>query len=113
MAKKLPPSTGASSSIGRATAKGYKVVLVSRNADKLERVADQIAIDGGLALVLTADLEVEGECARLYDEITTDVGQVDVLVSGAGSGWYGFSDEMPWVEAPRMIDTKIKAMANI
>jgi short-subunit dehydrogenase len=70
-------------------------------------------IDGGEALVLAADLEVEEECSRLYDEITTNVGQVDVLVNSAGSSWYGFSDEMPWVEARRMIDLNIKAMANL
>ena len=56
---------------------------------------------------------MEGECARLYNEITTNVGQVDVLVNSAGSSWYGYSDEMPWVEARRMIDINIKAMANL
>ncbi len=56
---------------------------------------------------------MECECARLYVEITADVGQVDVLVNSAGSGWYGFSDEMPWAEALEMIDINIKAMANL
>jgi NAD(P)-dependent dehydrogenase (short-subunit alcohol dehydrogenase family) len=78
--------TGASRGIGRATAQkfaalGANVALVAREATLLHELAEQI---GGRTKVIAADLTDPEACARAVDEVTADLGPVDVLVSCAG-----------------------------
>jgi len=72
------------------------VVLVARRRERLERLADEIRAEGGIAQIITADLTSEADRARLCDQ----TGPTDVLVNNAGLGWYGYGDEMtgrpPW-----------------
>ena len=61
MASKLVLITGASSGIGEATAKRYgaggaHVLLLARNAARLDRVAESIRGDGGSATPYVIDL---------------------------------------------------------
>lgn len=77
--------TGASSGIGAATAvrlaqAGYHVVLAARRADRLEKVAEQIAAAGGEAT--TAPLDVTDRPA--VDAFAAGLPQCDVLVCNAG-----------------------------
>lgn len=86
--------TGASSGIGRATArelaaKRANVVLASRNRERLEGVArDLITLPGRLLVVptdVTERLAVEALVRRTLEEF----GSVDILVNNAGMGLYG------------------------
>jgi NAD(P)-dependent dehydrogenase (short-subunit alcohol dehydrogenase family) len=77
--------TGAGSGIGRATAlllaqEGASVVLAGRRVEKLKEVAAEIEAAGGATHVLPTDLGDLESVRRLLD----DVGDVDVLVNGAG-----------------------------
>ena len=81
--------TGASSGIGRATARslakaGADVVLVARSEDKLETLRSEIETDGGNACVHAADLADSDATRELVDDIRECHGHVDVLVSNAG-----------------------------
>ena len=61
--------TGASSGIGRATAKalgreGARVVCAGRRADRLNETVEAIRASGGEALAASGDVREEAVCAR-------------------------------------------------
>ncbi|ORV83262.1 SDR family oxidoreductase [Mycolicibacterium iranicum] len=79
--------TGASSGIGEATARlltarGARVVLGARRADRLDMLADQL----GTAEVATVatDVTAAKDSQRLVDTAVERFGRLDVLVSNAG-----------------------------
>lgn len=83
--------TGASSGIGKATAKriaaeGAQVVLLARTESDLETVADSIRENGGTASIAPVDLSERDDVGRVADEIQSTVGDPDILVNSAGVG---------------------------
>jgi NAD(P)-dependent dehydrogenase (short-subunit alcohol dehydrogenase family) len=78
--------TGASSGIGRATAKlfagnGAKVVLVGRNKIALDEVVGTLT---GEAATILADVTVEGDCERTVRDTIARFGRMDILINAAG-----------------------------
>jgi short-subunit dehydrogenase len=84
--------TGASSGIGRELARelgarGARLAIGARRAERLESLADEIEAAGGeRPAALPADLAQRGEADRLADGATAALGGVDVLVNNAGGG---------------------------
>ncbi len=81
--------TGASSGIGRATARemarhGARVMLVSRTREKLEALRSEIEGEGGRAWVYPTDLSNVEACERMIRRVRGDHGRVDILVNNAG-----------------------------
>ena len=81
--------TGASSGIGRATAKlflneGATVALVSRSERALEGVVAESAAEGGEAFILAADLSDENQSESCVTRATEMMGGLDVLINAAG-----------------------------
>lgn len=81
--------TGASRGIGRAIAirfadEGANVVLVSRSAETLGDVFEQITRSGGRALVVSVDVTDETAAERIVERAVTEFGGVDILVNNAG-----------------------------
>ena len=81
--------TGASSGIGKAIALefsqlGAKVVLASRTANKLEEVAQQINLKGGISMVVPTDVSKERQCKVLIRKAINTFGKIDILVNNAG-----------------------------
>lgn len=81
--------TGASQGIGRAVAAGLaaagaKVVLASRNLDKLEDLADELSGNGHECVVLQLDLAQPEEVPTRIAELPEGFKEVDVLVNNAG-----------------------------
>jgi len=110
--------TGASSGIGAATAKrlakqGLDVVLVARRLDRLEDLAEEIRRGGGRADCIPADLSLEDDRARVFQEVTARFGEVDVLVNNAGLGWYGYGSDMPWKTAWEMLQVNVEAVVQL
>lgn len=78
--------TGASSGIGEATARalgaaGYRVALLARRADRIQRLA------GGLgegALAIQADVTDRDSLVAAADQVESGLGGADVLVNNAG-----------------------------
>jgi uncharacterized protein len=101
MAAKLVLVSGASSGIGEATAKlygarGAHVLLLARNAERLEAVAKAIRQDGGIATVYPADLAETAETLRIATRVADDVGIPDILINNAGAGrWKPFLETTP------------------
>lgn len=83
--------TGASSGIGEATARhlaqaGFSVALAARREDHLQRIAAEIAAEGGRALAVPTDLSDEEQTSALVRRTLAAFGRVDLLVNNAGYG---------------------------
>ncbi|HZZ73062.1 MAG TPA: SDR family oxidoreductase [Pirellulales bacterium] len=88
LAGKIALVTGASQGIGLAIARrlaesGAEVILTARNESKLSAAANSLA--GGLAVGLACDLTQEAQIERLFAEIQTRYGRLDLLVNNAGA----------------------------
>jgi short-subunit dehydrogenase len=91
--------TGGSTGIGLDLARefaahGHDLVIVARNADRLDQAAG--AIEGKYGVKVTAipsDLSVDDASQRLYDAVLSEGIQIDYLVNNAGFGLAGeFAD---------------------
>lgn len=81
--------TGASSGIGRETARrlghaGAEILLVARRRDRLEELAEEVRAQGGTAHVLPCDLTSADDIAELVEKVRADHDGVDILVNNAG-----------------------------
>lgn len=81
--------TGGGSGIGRCAAHelahlGANVVIVGRNAEKLNAVAGEIAEDGGVATAFTCDIREEAQVISAIDGALEKFGAVHGLVNNAG-----------------------------
>ncbi len=104
--------TGASQGIGAACAqalrgRGARLALVSRSAEKLERVARP----GDLAI--PADITSEDGRRRAVDTTIDAFGRVDILVNNAGIGLYAPSDAAPLDEIRRMFELNFFAALGL
>lgn len=112
--KKLPEQvvviTGASSGIGRVTAKeaarrGAKVVLVSRDDADLRQLVDEITADGGQATHVVADVGHRESLERAADVAAATYGGIDTWVNNAGVSVYGRLEEVSEEDARRVFET--------
>lgn len=84
--------TGASSGLGRATARalaqaGYDLAAHYRShAEQAAEVVEEARKLGRRALALQADLAVEQEVSLLYRRIDEELGRIDAVVNSAGIG---------------------------
>jgi citronellol/citronellal dehydrogenase len=81
--------TGGGSGIGRCTAHelaslGAHVALVGRTAEKLEKVREEIAEDGGSASAHPCDIRDEIAVGQTIDAVLKARGRLDGLVNNAG-----------------------------
>ncbi len=81
--------TGASSGLGRRFARvlaanGAKLALVARRKERLEQLADEIAVAGGHAIALEADVVDDEAMKRAFDSAERDLGVVTICVNNAG-----------------------------
>jgi NAD(P)-dependent dehydrogenase (short-subunit alcohol dehydrogenase family) len=101
--------TGASSGIGRATARefarrGSHVALAARNETRLGDLAAELAGAPGHVLPVPTDVADEAAVGRLVDRTVAEFGGVDVLVNNAGYGLYAPIEKMPLAELRRQLD---------
>ena len=81
--------TGASSGIGRATARalanqGACVALVARRKDRLDVLASDIESAGGKALVIASDITDRANAEAAVLQTVEHFGRLDILVNNAG-----------------------------
>jgi NAD(P)-dependent dehydrogenase (short-subunit alcohol dehydrogenase family) len=89
MNNKVVLVTGASSGIGRATArlfaeKSAKVVVAARRRDELESLVSEIQSQGGEATAIQTDVCKAAEVERMVDHAIKTFGRLDYAVNNAG-----------------------------
>ncbi|SKF93295.1 SDR family oxidoreductase [Mycobacteroides abscessus] len=90
---------GASSGIGAATAielagRGFPVALGARRVDKLTELVEKIRSDGGEAVAFPLDVTDADSVKSFVAESIDALGEIDLLVSGAGDMYPGRVHEM-------------------
>jgi NAD(P)-dependent dehydrogenase (short-subunit alcohol dehydrogenase family) len=106
--------TGATSGIGRATAKklallGIHVLVVGRNAERGQRTVDEIRAEGGKADFISSDLRdaaAARDVARRAIELGN--GHVDILVNNARIYPFGPTHEMTEEQFDRVFSLNVK-----
>ena len=104
--------TGASSGIGRATARAYardgaRLVLASRSRTALETVADECRALGGRAIVVPTDVSREGQVRALAAAAAGEYGRIDVWVGNAGVFAYGAFEQLSPHVFRQVIETNL------
>jgi short-subunit dehydrogenase len=104
--------TGASSGIGRATARGFaccgaRLVLAARNEDALHAVAGECAQRGAHALVQRTDVTDPKSVEELARATTETFGRIDVWVNNAGVGLFGPFTQADIEMQRRVVETNL------
>lgn len=99
--------TGASSGIGRDIAKelsqkGYDLILVARNLEKLNEVKEKLETNVETVSMDISNLE---NCKQLHEKYK----DIDILVNNAGFGDCGYFDKTNLEKELQMINTNIVA----
>ncbi len=102
--------TGASSGIGRDIArtlsqKGYDLVLVARDEEKLRNVKEELEKNNVNIETITMDLSIEENCKELHKKVKN----VDILINNAGFGDCGNFTKTSLDKEIKMINTNITA----
>ena len=110
--------TGASSGIGRATAKhlaqkGYKIVLASEQHEALRAVQSEILKQGQKAEVVDLDLLNSQEVDSFFERVQDKVGFCDILINNAGIGLNKTLDESTDAEFRRVFEVNFFALTNL
>ena len=112
---KVVAITGASSGIGEATAellaaRGAKLVLGARGADKLNAVAALLSASGGDVVTRVTDVSRRGDLAGFVSLATDTYGRLDVLVNNAGIMPVSPFDEHSVDDWEAMVDINVKGV---
>jgi 3-oxoacyl-[acyl-carrier protein] reductase len=115
LAGKVAVITGGGTGIGAAVAEelarcGSRVILISRQAERLKAAAERLATSGHDAEVLVGDIQSEGFLTDL-DQLAP---RVDVLVNNAAVfAPYGTLEEVPMSEIDAVLDIDLRAALRL
>lgn len=102
-------STGIGAEVARLlAARGAKVAVAARRADKLEAVVAQITADGGTARAYTLDVTDKHQVEAVVAATVADFGKLDVLINNAGLMPIRPMSEVNTDEWDAMIDVNLK-----
>src|SRR5580658_9612084 len=110
--KKVALITGASSGIGKETAKllvqqGYIVYGAARRIEKMLDLEQE-----GVKL-LTMDVTDEASMTEGVNQILQTEGRIDVLLNNAGYGSYGALEDVPLSEARYQFEVNVFGLARL
>ena len=109
--------TGASSGIGRATARelasrGFSLVLTARDDEALGVVVEECEDLGADALAVPADVTDENDVREVARRAVAEYGRIDVWINNAAVYMLGKFDEIPSDAAQRLIEVNVFGYFN-
>lgn len=112
---KVVAITGASSGIGKATARalaaaGAHVVIGARRIDRLEQLANEISARGGTVRMKKLDVTSQSDGRDFANFAKSEFGRLDVIVNNAGVMPLSPLASLKVDEWDRMIDVNIKGV---
>ncbi len=99
--------TGGSSGLGKAMAAslkeaGAKVLITGRDAEKVQRVANELGIEG-----VAADVSNEADVIRTYQAVEKQLGGLDALINNAGFGEFALLEDVTIDAFERVFRTNV------
>jgi NAD(P)-dependent dehydrogenase (short-subunit alcohol dehydrogenase family) len=86
--KKVAVVVGVGDGLGAALAlrfaTGYKVALIARSSEVIEKTADEIRASGGVALPIQSDATREDDVTSAHERIARELGPVEILIYNGG-----------------------------
>lgn len=109
--------TGASSGIGLTTARmaagqGAKLVLVSRDQEALDQLAEELRVKGHDALAVSADVGQQEDVGRVAARAIEHFGRIDTWINNAGVSIFGRLEDVPMEDSQRMFQTNFWGVVN-
>jgi NAD(P)-dependent dehydrogenase (short-subunit alcohol dehydrogenase family) len=80
---------GLGAALARRFATAYRVALIARSAEVIERVAGEIRAEGGVAVPIQGDATVEAQIAATHERIRSALGPIDILIYNGGRRPFG------------------------
>ena len=119
MTERVTLITGASAGIGMElarifAAKGHRVALTGRRADRLNQLAGEIAAAGGAQpIVIPCDLERADACDAIEAALTAAGVELEYLVNNAGFGVFGRAFKRDRNDQLGIIAVNIRALTDL
>ena len=116
--KKTILVTGGSRGIGAAISlelgiKNFNIVVnYNRNKEEAAKIVNQINASGGNAIALQANIADQQECEKLFQEIQSAFGNVDILINNAGITRDKSFKKMQLSEWNEVINTNLSSAYN-
>lgn len=109
--------TGGNRGLGRAFAlalaeAGADVAIAGRDTERNDRVVAEIAERGRRGLAVTADITRREDVTAMVEQVTAELGGIDVLVNNAGVAIHRPALEVPDEEWQQVIDLNLTALWN-
>ncbi|CAI3108911.1 putative oxidoreductase [Acinetobacter calcoaceticus] len=109
--------TGASSGIGKASAKmlaaeGAKVIAVARNQERLNELVNEVTKHGDQITGFVADVTNLDDVKKLAQFAKDTYGSVDILINNAGLMLFSYWSDLAIDDWNKMINTNIKGYLN-
>ena len=75
---------GLGAALAQRFATGYKVALIARSAEVINKTANEIRAAGGFALPIQSDATVAKQIAEAHERINHDLGRLEILIYNGG-----------------------------
>ncbi|WP_207478325.1 SDR family oxidoreductase [Arenibaculum pallidiluteum] len=117
IAGKVVVVTGASSGIGRSTARalaeaGARLVLAARREEPLSEAASECANLGAEAIAVPTDVTDAASVAALAEQAVRRFGRIDVWFNNAGVGVFGRFEDIPADVWRQVLETNLFGAVN-
>ena len=119
MTERVTLITGASAGIGTElarvfAAKGHRLALVARRADRLAVLASEISASGGaVPIVIPCDLQQPDSGDKIAEVLAAEDVEVEYVVNNAGFGVFGYAIKRDRADQLNIIAVNIRALTDL